>query len=84
MDMQDLVTVYTASNSPQAEIVKNFLVAEGIPCFIAGENQAAEAGLIGIAIQLQVPAAHADHARKLLASRESHRKAHGQDVFPRP
>ena len=45
MESQDLVTIYTVGNPIQAEIIKNALQAEGIRCFIDGENQAAEAGL---------------------------------------
>jgi hypothetical protein len=78
MDNEDLVTVYTVSNSVEGEIIKNALQAQGIRCFLSGENQAAEAGLIGLAIQVQVPLASADKARKLIAAHEGHKaKPHG-------
>jgi len=74
MDQSDLVTVYTASNAMLAEIVKNFLQSEGIRAFIEGENQAAEAGLMGLEISVQAPAAQADRARKLIAEHEPHKR----------
>jgi hypothetical protein len=77
MDLQDLVTVYTVSNAPQAEIIKNFLNSEGIECFLGGINQAGDAGLIGLEINIQVPVADADRARKLILSHEARHKAHG-------
>ena len=36
-DIQDPVPVYTVKNANQAEIIKNFLESEGIPCSIEGE-----------------------------------------------
>lgn len=70
MPSPDLVTVYTVSNAIQAEIIKNALVAEGIPCMIEGEHQAGDAGLIGISIKLQVPEDQALEAREFIAAHE--------------
>ena len=70
MDTNDLVAVYTVANPVKAEIIKNALAEEGIRCFIEGENQAGESGLIGIAIRLFVPAADADRAAKFIEEHE--------------
>jgi hypothetical protein len=70
MANQDLVTVYTVNNAVEAEIIKNALSAEGIRAFIEGENQAGEAGLTGIEIQIQVANSDADRARKFLKKHE--------------
>src|SRR5579871_4520652 len=71
MEINDLVTVYTMGNPLKAQMVKNFLEAEGIKCFLDGINQAAEPGLIGLEIDVQVAAADADRARKLLKQNEA-------------
>jgi hypothetical protein len=77
MDFNDLVTVYTVGNPTKAEIVKNYLQSEGIHCFLDGINQAAEPGLLALEIKVQVPAADADRARKLLESHDARHKGHG-------
>ena len=68
MAMQELVTVYTLTNPMKAEILKNFLEGEGIRCFLEGAEEAADAGLPGIDIKIQVPAADAERARELITS----------------
>jgi Putative prokaryotic signal transducing protein len=75
MDSQELVTVYNASNSVEAEIVKNALEDEGIRCFVEGENQAAGSGLTGIPVQIQVAAVDADRAREFIQTHEQRRKS---------
>ena len=86
MDTNDLVVVYTVANPVKAEIIKNALAEEGIRCFIEGENQAGEAGLIGIAIRLLVPAADADRAAKFIEQHERGERPpgprHGYEVAP--
>jgi hypothetical protein len=74
MEINDLVTVYTMGNPMKAQMVKNFLEDEGIKCFLDGVNQAAEPGLIGLEIQVQVPAGDADRARHLLKANEARHK----------
>ena len=69
---QDLVSAYTVSTPPAAEIIKNFLGAEGIRAFIEKEDQAGLQGVTGIAIRILVPAEHADRARKLIQRHEAH------------
>jgi hypothetical protein len=71
MATHDLVTVYTVSNAIEAEIIKNALEDEGIHCEIEGEHQAGEAGLTGIEIKLQVPAADAARAKAFIADHDS-------------
>jgi hypothetical protein len=73
MDTDDLVTIYSATDPGTAEIIKNFLEAEGIRCFLENENQGGFEGLTGMAIHVQVPASAAAHARKLLAQHEPHK-----------
>jgi hypothetical protein len=72
MAHDDLVTVYTVSNPMQAEIIKNALETEGLRCFIEGELQAAESGLGGIPIKIQVPANEAERAARFIKKHEHH------------
>jgi hypothetical protein len=83
MDPKELVTVYTVGNPVEAEIVKNALVAEGIPAFVENELQAGEAGLTGIEIEILVAAENADRARKFIKAHE-HRHKHGHHPRPAP
>jgi hypothetical protein len=75
MDTKELVTVYTVANSVEAEIIKNALLVEGIRAFVEGGNQAADPGLIGIPIHIEVPAGDADRARKFIENHQ-HRKTY--------
>lgn len=77
MDNNDYSTVYTFANPVTAQIVKNFLQAEGIRCVLEGLNQAAEPGLMALEIKVQVPLPDADRARKLIESHEARHKGHG-------
>jgi len=74
LDTQELVTVYTVSNSVEAEIIKNALHSEGIRAFVEGGNQAAESGLTGIPVHIEVPAGEADRARKYIEAHERRQK----------
>jgi hypothetical protein len=67
-DIQDPVPVYTVKNANQAEIIKNFLESEGIPCSIEGEGQIGLAGILDI--KLLVRAADAEQARELILQHE--------------
>lgn len=63
-DKDELVEVGTASTAVEAEMIKNFLVGQGVKCAIEGGNQA---GFVtAIPIRLMVRAWDADHAKKLL------------------
>jgi hypothetical protein len=75
MHPKDLVSVYTVSTSPEAELVKNFLRGEGIRAFIENEDQAGFQGLTAMEIKILVPAVDADRARKLIEQHEPHKKA---------
>lgn len=68
-DKNELVTVYTVSTPVEAEILKNFLNAEGIACEVGGEGQA---GFTGITeIEILVKAIDADRAAALIRSHEN-------------
>src|ERR1700752_612446 len=67
-DIRDPVPIYTVKSANQAEIIKNFLESEGIPCSIEGEGQVGLAGILDI--KLLVRAADADRARKLILQHE--------------
>jgi hypothetical protein len=71
MDSQEPVVVYTTDNPTQAEIIKNFLVDEGIQCQIAGERQMELTGIGIIEIQLLVHASDVDRARELIEEHEA-------------
>lgn len=64
--MDDFVTVEQVSNEAIADMVKQRLDAEGIPCMIAPTALAAVAGA-GASYTVSVPAAHAETARALLS-----------------
>ena len=77
-EKQEPVRVYTVKNANQAEIIKNFLESEGIPCSIEGEGQIGLAGILDI--KLLVRAADADEARKLIKEHEqAHREAEAEE-----
>jgi hypothetical protein len=67
-DIQDPVPIYTVKHASQAEIIKNFLESEGIPCSIDGEGQVGLAGILDI--KLLVRAVDADRARQLVLQQE--------------
>jgi Putative prokaryotic signal transducing protein len=79
VELNDLVTVYMASNDIEAEIIKNALQGEGIKCFVEGRLQAAESGLAGIPVRIECAAQDADRARKFI---ENHRHHHQQHPHP--
>ncbi len=64
MDEHDLVEVYSVKNSATAEIIKNALEAEDIPCRLDNESQA---GLTGIFdVKVLVRASDEARARELI------------------
>ena len=64
----ELVTVYTAYDESDAEIVKLALEAEGISCVIDNAHQA---GLTGVlAAKVQVKTEDEDRARQLIEEHE--------------
>ena len=67
--MQDkLVTVYTAMDETDAEVVKMALDVEGIPTFLENANQAGLAGCIPV--KVQVPESVVDRAKTFIANHE--------------
>jgi translation initiation factor RLI1 len=77
MDPKELVTIYTLGDPHKAVIIKNFLNNEGIRCFVEGLYQGEEIRLVPNDIKIQVAAADADRAAKLIASHEESAKAYG-------
>jgi hypothetical protein len=67
-DPDELVTVYTAREPTLAELIRNELQAEGIPCEVSGENQAGLAGVLKI--DLLVRARDAERARTFIEEHE--------------
>lgn len=79
MDTDEPVEVYTLKNPTQAELIKNFLESEGIPCSVSGEGQL---GLTGVMdIKILVRAGDADKARKLLEEHERSQLDGEEEVF---
>ena len=72
-----LVKVETLSNPALAEIIKNALEADGIPCFLDGESQAGFAGVLNI--NILVPAPEADRARSLIEEHRHHAEGSDED-----
>lgn len=68
MDADDLVTIYTMTDSNKAEIVKVALEGEGVRCELGGDGQAGFTGLWEI--DVMVRAEDADRARKIVESHE--------------
>jgi len=73
MELHDPVSVYTLNDSAKAEIIKNFLQAEGIRCFLDGERSA-DLMVPAFAVRVMVQAADADRASKLIESHEARHK----------
>jgi sulfur carrier protein ThiS len=72
MTALDPITVYTVTDAFEAQVIKNALADEGISCILAGVEQASTAALPGTKILIQVPAADAERARRLVESHEDH------------
>ena len=68
LDQQELVPIYTAQDSVQAEILKNALEAEGIPASIEGEHQGGFSGVL--LIRLFVREQDAARARAFIEDHE--------------
>jgi hypothetical protein len=78
MRSEELVTVYTLSDSVKAQIIKNAFEAEGIACFLEGANQAG--GLSGVNIKIQVSEDDVEHAREILQEHESARRQPSEEA----
>jgi hypothetical protein len=66
------VTVYRLSDPIKAEVIRNFIEAQGIRCFLDGLNQAAHPGLGIFEIKVQVPEEERHRAQQILETREEH------------
>ena len=72
MSEEKLVTVYTAYDPPNADMIRMFLDAEGIPAILDNEHQAGLSG--AMPIKVQVRASDAERAKEFIRSHEeSHR-----------
>lgn len=49
-DEENLVTVHKTNDPTEAELIKNLLVAEDIPCSLDGEHQAGFTGFFPIGV----------------------------------
>lgn len=67
IDPADLVEVYRTTNRSTADIIAAALQAEGIRCYVEGDNQVFS-GVLDIT--LEVPAQHADRAIKFIEQHE--------------
>ena len=65
---EKLVTVYTAMDETDAEVVKMALEMEEIPVFLENANQAGLAGCIPV--KVQVPESVVDRAKSFIAKHE--------------
>lgn len=72
-DSSDLVTVAEADGQLEAEILRSFLVANGVQVWLSGESAGTAIGLnLGplARVEVLVTAEQADQARRLLAERD--------------
>ena len=65
----DLVTVYSAMDEPDAEVIKVVLEAEGIDCIIANAGQGGLSGVIPA--HVQVRSEDAERAKAFIAEHEN-------------
>jgi hypothetical protein len=72
MDGGELVTVYTLKDPYKAEIIKNALRGEGIPCELDGEGQAGLSDVLDIGVLVR--AQDADLAQGLIEQHERKRE----------
>jgi nucleotide-binding universal stress UspA family protein len=69
----DLVTVCSVANPVEADVIRNALQGERIPCFVEGAQQAGLVGTLGIPIKIQVRVGDFNQANKFIQAREAHR-----------
>jgi hypothetical protein len=73
-----LVTAYTLKDPYKAEIIKNALRNEGIPCELDGEGQAGLCEILDIGVLVR--AQDADLARKIIAQHERKPESDGASI----
>jgi hypothetical protein len=74
MESSDLVVVATVPDMTTGELIKNMLRAEGIRCFLGGEESTGNLGIPAFSTDVLVPALDSDRARKLIAEHERHHR----------
>jgi nucleotide-binding universal stress UspA family protein len=73
LNSNELVTVCSVANPAEADVIRNALNGERIPCFVEGAQQAALVGTLGIPIKIQVRLCDFDRACKFIQTCEAHR-----------
>ena len=76
MQEQETVNIYSLGDPIKAQLIKNALEDEAIPCILAGIEQASSAAIPGTNILVQVPEEFAEQA---LAIIKSHDHVHPDD-----
>ena len=74
---EDLVTIYTAMDEIDAEVVKTELSTEGIEAFLENANQAALAGCIPVKVQVRT--SDVERAKAFIAEHEQSRGGESDD-----
>lgn len=74
MDIHDPVCVYILNDPVRADVIRNYLQAEGIRCQLEGHDQSFGPGFIAIDIKVLVKAEDADRARRLIEEHEPPRE----------
>jgi len=72
LSRNDLVTVCSIANPAEAEVIRNALQGESIPCFFEGTQQAGLVGTLGIPIKIQVRVGDFNRANKFIQAHEAH------------
>lgn len=73
LNSSDLVTVCSVANPVEADVIRNALRSESIPCFMEGTQQAGLVGTLGIPIKIQVRVGDFNRANKFIQTQEAHR-----------
>lgn len=79
MDPNELVEVYTTTKVMEAEVIKNLLEGEGIPCEVANETQAGLTGLLSVPVLVR--ASDQERARELISTHGESGRLETEDRF---
>jgi nucleotide-binding universal stress UspA family protein len=71
LDANDLATVCSVANPMEAEVLRNALKSENIPCFVEGIQQAGIVGTMGIPIKVQVRVSDFNRADKFIQTHQA-------------
>jgi nucleotide-binding universal stress UspA family protein len=71
LDANDLATVCSVANPMEAEVIRNALKGESIPCFVDGIQQAGIVGTMGIPIKIQVRVIDFNRADKFIQTQHA-------------